>query len=197
MGKAELQYISEQDYVSDERFALNKHEYFRGEIFAMSGASFVHNRILINTIYELRGKLKGKSCFPFGSDLRIHIPKNTLFTYPNISIICSDIENIDDKFDTATNPTVIFEILSKSTRNYDKGEKFTLYRDIESLKEYILIDSEKIMVEKFTKNLDKSWTLTEYIDLGSGFEMKSIEVSLILSDIYDGVTFTPDKNKLL
>ena len=91
MGKAELQYIAEQDYLNAERLALNKHEYFRGEIFAMSGASFVHNRISTNTIYELRGNLKGKSCFPYGSDLRIHIPKNTLFTYPDISIICNEI----------------------------------------------------------------------------------------------------------
>lgn len=195
MGKAELQYISEQDYLNAERLALNKHEYFRGEIFAMSGASLPHNKIFSNLFIDTGVKLKGKKCQPFGGDLRIHIPKNTLYTYPDLSIVCGDPKTTDDSFDTVTNPTVIFEILSKSTRNYDKGEKFTLYRDIESLNEYILIDSEKIMVEKFTKNSDKSWTLTEYIDLEVGFEMKSIGVSLRLCDIYDGVTFTADLKK--
>lgn len=195
MGKAELQYISEQDYLNAERLALNKHEYFRGEIFAMSGASLPHNKIFSNLFIDTGVKLKGKKCQPFGGDLRIHIPKNTLYTYPDLSIVCGDPKTTDDSFDTVTNPTVIFEILSKSTRNYDKGEKFTLYRDIESLNEYILIDSEKIMVEKFTKNSDKSWTLTEYIDLEVGFEMKSIGVSLRLCDIYDGVIFTADLKK--
>ena len=194
MGKAELQYISEQDYLNAERLALNKHEYFRGEIFAMSGASLPHNKIFSNLFIDAGVKLKGKKCQPFGGDLRIYIPKNTLYTYPDMSIICGEPETTDDNFDTVTNPTVIFEILSKSTRNYDKGQKFTLYRDIESLKEYILIDSEKIMVEKFTKNPDKSWTLTVFTTITDNFEMKSIDVSLRLSDIYDGVTFTSDKN---
>ena len=189
MGKAELQYISEQDYLNAERSALNKHEYFRGEIFAMSGASLPHNKIFSNLFIDTGVKLKGKKCQPFGGDLRIHIPKNTLYTYPDLSIVCGDPKTTDDSFDTVTNPTVIFEILSKSTRNYDKGEKFTLYRDIESLKEYILIDSEKIMVEKFTKNSDNSWTLTEFTAINDRFEMKSIDVTLMLSDIYDGVHF--------
>lgn len=81
--------------------------------------------------------------------MRVHIPKNSLHTYPDISIFCGDIKTTDDKFDTATNPTVIIEILSPSTRDHDKGRKFRLYRDIESLQEYIVIDSEEIMVEKF------------------------------------------------
>ncbi len=99
---------------------------------------------------------------PFGSDLRIHIPKNTLYTYPDISIICGEMECTDDHFDTATNPSVIIELLSKSTRNYDKGGKFTLYRDIDTLQEYILIDTEAIYVEKHIRNEDNSWQLTEF-----------------------------------
>src|SRR5882757_2625151 len=125
-------YISVEDYLKAERAATEKHEYYQGEIFAMSGASLKHNRISVNVLTELGNKLKGKGCQPYGSDLRIHIPKNTLFTYPDISIICGDPNLTDNSFDTATNPSVIIELLSKSTRNYDKGEKFTLYRDIAS-----------------------------------------------------------------
>ncbi|MEO0059341.1 MAG: hypothetical protein RLZZ312_988 [Bacteroidota bacterium] len=193
MGKAELKYISAEEYLYYERKAETKHEYFQGEIFAMSGASFVHNRIFSNTLADVVTKLKGKKCNAFGSDLRIHIPKNTLYTYPDITVICGKIENTDDSFDTAKNPTVIFEILSKSTRNYDKGQKFTLYRDIETLKEYILIDSEKLSIEKFSKNNDNSWTLTEFQALSDIFHIKAIAIDLALIDIYDGVDFEETK----
>ncbi len=147
MGRAELNYISQEEYLAAERLATNKHEYYNGEIFAMSGARIAHNMIFKNTFVDIANKLKGKKCQPFGSDLRIHIPSNTLYTYPDISIICGEIDTLDDTFDTATNPSVIIEILSESTRNYDKGGKFTLYRAIESLQEYILIDSESVMFE--------------------------------------------------
>ena len=137
-------YISPDEYLAGERAALEKHEYYQGEVFAMSGASLQHNVIFSNLFTDIGSKLKGKGCKPYGSDLRIHIPRNTLYTYPDISIICGEAHLTDNEFDTATNPTVIIELLSKSTRNYDKGEKFTLYRDIDALKEYILVDTEKI-----------------------------------------------------
>ena len=187
MGQAEKALISKEDYLLYERAADTKHEYFQGEIFAMSGASFKHNRISTNAIFSLRSSLKGKNCFPYGSDLRIHIPENSLFTYPDISVICGEIESTDDKFDTATNPKVIFEILSPSTKNYDKGGKFSLYRQIYSLQDYILIDSESVMVEKFSKNDDGSWTLHEFKNINDSFLIRSIEVNLLLSDLYEGL----------
>lgn len=183
----EIQYISQFDYLDTERLALDKHEYFNGEIFAMSGASIAHNKIFSNLFLEVGTKLKGKKCQPFGSDLRIHIPKNTLYTYPDLSIVCGEIDTTDDKFDTITNPSVIIEILSPSTRNYDKGQKFTLYREIDSLQEYILIDSERILVEKFIRNPDNSWQLTEYKTLEQDFTIATVGIKLQLSDIYEGV----------
>lgn len=187
MGQPEVKHISIQDYLESERLAQNKHEYYRGEIFAMSGASVGHNIIFKNTYGTLFTNLKGKKCQPFGSDLRIHIPSNSLFTYPDISIICGKPETIDDKNDTVTNPKVIVEILSKSTRDYDKGLKFGLYREIESLMDYVLIDSENISVEKYSRNLDGSWLLREYKSLNDGFIIESIETDLLLKDIYDDV----------
>ena len=187
MGQAEKAFVSAKDYLFHERLADTKHEYFQGEIFAVSGASFRHNTIFKNTYIDLGTQLKGKKCQPFGSDLRLNIPENSLYTYPDISIICGEIESTDDKFDTATNPTVIIEILSPSTKDYDKGGKFTLYRQIKTLKDYILIDSESVAVEKFSKNDDGSWTLHEFKNLNDSFEIKSIEVVLVLSDLYDGI----------
>jgi Uma2 family endonuclease len=110
-----------------------------------------------------------------------------MFTYPDISIVCGEIETTDDKFDTVTNPSVIIEILSISTRNYDKGEKFTLYREIDSLQEYILTDSERIMVEKFIRNADNSWQLTEYKNIEQSFSITTVGIDMLLKDIYDGV----------
>ncbi|MEO6539073.1 MAG: Uma2 family endonuclease [Ferruginibacter sp.] len=181
--------ISAEEYLTEEREAFEKHEYYQGEVFAMSGASLRHNKIFSNLFGELAGKLKGKDCRPFGSDLRIHIPKNTLYTYPDISIICGEPNMTDYKFDTATNPSVIIELLSKSTRNYDKGDKFTLYRDIDSLQEYILIDTEKIYVEKHIRNIDKSWPLTDYTSMEDFFSIQTIHLKLSLKDIYSGITF--------
>jgi Uma2 family endonuclease len=189
MAAPALKYIDQTEYLDAERKALDKHEYYRGEIFAMSGASLEHNLISVNCIANLKQKLKGKKCRPFGSDLRIHIPKNSLYTYPDISIVCGDVKTTDDHFDTATNPVVIIEILSSSTRDYDKGGKFTLYRDIDSLQEYILIDSEKIMVEKFIRNADNSWQLTEYKNIEQSFWINSVDIELQLQDVYEDVQF--------
>ena len=182
-------YVSQEDYLETERRALEKHEYYQGEIFAMSGASGKHNRIFTNLFIDIGIKLKGKNCLPYGSDLRIHIPKNTLYTYPDISIICGEMELTGDKFDTATNPSVIIELLSDSTRNYDKGEKFTLYRDINSLQEYILIDTEKIHVEKHIRHADNSWQLTDYKSIENSFSISTIQLGFLLKDIYEGISF--------
>ena len=135
----------------------------------------------------MKSKLKGKPFRPYGSDFRVTIPENTLYTYPDISVFCSEPETLDEDKDTATNPSVIFEILSKSTRNYDQGQKFALYRQIDSLKEYILIDSEEIKVIKHTKNDDGSWLLVEYEKLDDHFYINSINVELHLIGIYENV----------
>ncbi len=182
-------YISPEEYLEQEITATEKHEYYRGEIFAMSGASKEHNEIFSNVFGEIAHKLKGKGCKPYGSDFRVHIPKNTLYTYPDIIIICGKPELTDDKFDNVTNPSVIIELLSKSTRNYDKGEKFTLYRDIDSLKEYILIDTEKMHIEKHIRNIDNSWQLTDYRSPVNQILIDTVQISLLLKDIYDGVSF--------
>jgi Uma2 family endonuclease len=189
MGAPELKHVTLQEFLNMERNSTEKHEYFKGDIFAIGGASISHNIISVNCLTEIKNALKGKKCRPYGSDLRIHIPKNTLYTYPDISIICGEIETIDDKFDTATNPSVIIEILPPSKKNYDKGQKFDLYRDIDTLKEYILIDSEKYMVEKFHRNDDNSWFLTEYKNIESNFFIDTIGVEMELSSIYSDVQF--------
>ncbi len=189
MGVPIKNYISEQEYLEQEREATEKHEYFQGEIFAMSGASEEHNIISMNCSVVLGTKLKGKKCRPYGSDMRMNIPENTLYTYPDLSVYCNEIETLDDKRDTAKNPTVIIEILSKSTRNYDLGQKFALYREIPTLKDYILIDSEKVKVIRHTKTDNTTWVLSEFSSINDTFEIKSLEIEMNLVDIYEDVIF--------
>lgn len=176
-----------QEYLEMENAAIEKHEYYKGEIFAMSGPKVPHNIISKNLLGGLFGKLKGKKCQPYGSDLRIHIPSNTLFTYPDISIICGEIITLNNDDWNALNPTVLIEILSPSTKNYDRGEKFKLYRDIPTLKEYILVDSESIHVEVFRLNETNHWELEEYNSLSDQIPVKAIVETILLSEIYDGV----------
>ncbi len=181
------QKMSIEEYLEMENAANEKHEYYKGEIFAMSGAKMPHNRITSNLLIALGLKLKGKSCQPYGSDARIHIESNTLFTYPDISIICGEISTLNNDDYNVLNPTVIVEVLSKSTKNYDRGEKFKLYRDIVSLKEYILVDSESMHIEIFRLNKNGHWELEEYKSLTDSVIIKAIDESVVLSEIYEGV----------
>jgi Uma2 family endonuclease len=172
-----------EEYLAFERESEGKHEYFQGEVFAMSGAGTRHNIIFSNLFIELGVKLKGKHCMPFGSDMKVHIPENTLFTYPDISVFCSDKNHIDeDEF--SIGPTVIIEILSPSTKNYDRGGKFKLYRDIPSLKEFILIDTESVSIEVFRLNATNHWELEEYKSLVEQLHIPAIDVSIPLQHIY-------------
>jgi Uma2 family endonuclease len=178
--------LTVEEYLRFENESQEKHEFFEGEIFAMAGASTRHNFIFSSLFGELAFHLKGKPCKPFGGDLRIHIPENTLFTYPDISIICNDIKTSQVDLDTAILPTVIIEILSSSTRNYDHGGKFKLYRDIPSLKEFILIDSESIGVEAYRINKQGKWELEEYKSIEDKLTILSIDFLLPLKEIYEG-----------
>ncbi|GAA4201015.1 Uma2 family endonuclease [Pedobacter jeongneungensis] len=178
-----------EEYLAMEKESTEKHEYFQGEIFAMSGATFNHNLIFSNVFGLLFSKLKGSTCIPFGSDMRMNIPENTLFTYPDISVYCNEIKHLSEDEDTILQPTVIIEILSPSTKNYDRGKKFKLYKDIPSLKEYIMIDSESVSVEAYYVNDEKNWLLTEYKEISDTLTLVSMGFNIALSDIYKYVNF--------
>jgi Uma2 family endonuclease len=174
-----------QEYLEMENAALEKHEYYKGEIFAMSGAGYRHNIISINIITSLKNRLKLKGCRPYGSDMRINIPENTLFTYPDISIFCGEVKTLKEDQNTAIYPIAIIEILSPSTRNYDRGEKFMLYRAIPSLTDYVLIDAEAIHTEHFSINKQKLWQLKEYDKISEAIFLETFDVKLPLEEIYE------------
>ena len=178
-----------REYLEMENAATEKHEYYKGEIFAMSGGTVAHSAIGGNIYHSLRKRLNGNPCQPFNSDTRIHIEKNTLFTYPDISVICGDILTLDDDQVNVLNPTVIFEVLSPSTKEYDLGQKFQLYKDIPTLREYIVVDPETANVKAWN-NDSGLWQLTEYINLQQVALLQSLDISLPLSEIYEGIIIT-------
>ena len=182
--------FSIEEYLEVEKTSEEKHEFYRGEIFVMSGSKVSHNTIAVNLTVLLGQKLKGKSCKPFNSDQRIYIPENSLFTYPDISIICGEILTLNNDDWNILNPSVIIEVLSPGTKDYDRGGKFKLYRDINTLKEYILVDTETISIEVFRINDNGYWQLEEYKKIDSTLLVKAVQISIPVAEIYQGIKLT-------
>lgn len=177
-------FVSEVAYLEEERKALNKSEYYKGEIFAMAGATKEHNKIVASIILAIGQNLNGKSCSFFPSDLRIHNTENSLYTYPDVTIVCGEEEYADEEFDTLLNPTVLFEVLSPSTEDYDRGTKFKLYRSIPSLKNYILISSTEYAAEIYTRIENDEWRLHTAKEKDAHIHISAIDFNLPLKDIY-------------
>jgi Uma2 family endonuclease len=179
--------ISEKEYLEEERKALHKSEFYKGEIFAMAGATKAHNKIVASTIAAIGLHLKGKRCSFFPSDLRVYNPKNSLYTYPDVSIVCEEEEYLDEEFDTLLNPTVLIEVLSPSTENYDRGIKFKLYRSIPSVKNYILISSTEYAAEVYTRIENDEWRLNTANGKDASIYISAIDYELSLADVYSQV----------
>jgi Uma2 family endonuclease len=176
-------YLSEEDYLTEERKASFKSEYYKGEVFAMSGATKEHNKIAGAIVGELYAHLKGKSCAVMPSDIRVYNPANTLYTYPDVVVSCEEEKYLDDEFDTLLNPTIIIEILSKSTQDYDRGTKFFLYRSIPSLQHYVLINSLEFGIEIFTRD-GEQWILTSANFLEDELYLSAIDYRFKVKDMY-------------
>ncbi len=180
------------EYLENEEKSLEKHKYFQGEVFAMAGASIAHNQVVRNTLSAVDEHLKeGGKCQIFPSDLKIHVEANSLFTYPDLSIVCGKIETLENHKDIVTNPAVLIEVLSPTTQDYYRGGKFKSYRDIPSLKEYILISSLEVLVEKYNKQYDGTWILHEYKTENDSFAITSIDMPVEMKSLYRNVGFEP------
>ncbi|MEO6684764.1 MAG: Uma2 family endonuclease [Dyadobacter sp.] len=181
-------HYSEEDYLVLEEKSDYKSEYFRGEIFMMAGATPNHNRIKENLSVEVGIALKkGKSCRSYSSDQRIHIPENSLYSYPDIVVVCGPNQYAEKDKNTIINPTVIIEVLSESTGSYDRGDKFRFYRDIDSLREYVLVNSINVGVEIFRRTEDNHWLLAaDAYKLSDSITIHSVDATLQLSDLYEG-----------
>jgi Uma2 family endonuclease len=192
MSAAPILKYSIADYLESEEKSLEKHEYYQGEIFAMAGASIQHNQVVRNALYSVEDYLrKTDKCQIFPSDLKIHVEANSLFTYPDLTIVCGKIETLENHKDIVTNPAVLIEVLSATKQDYDRGGKFKLYRDIPGLKEYILISSLEVLVKKYNKQADGTWVLHEYKTENDSFTIASVDMPVDMKRLYRNVEFEP------
>ena len=184
-----------EEYLSRESVAQYKSEFYQGEIFAMTGGTPTHNLISVNIVSRLRASLRGSGCRPFSSDQRVRIPANGLSTYPDIAVVCGELELDDIDTDAITNPVAIFEVLSKSTERYDRGKKFDLYRELQSLQEYVLVSQTEAQVERFVRKDNGDWLLTVLKGPEAILKFTSFDVSLTLADIYEDIEFQPEETE--
>ncbi len=180
-------YYSRAEYLALEEGAETKSEYYRGEIFAMAGASKNHNRIARNLVVALESQLSHSPCETFIGDIRVYVARHDLYTYPDVLVVCGETVMDEGRDDTITNPQVIVEVLSKSTKGYDKGDKFRFYQSLPSLQEYVLIDQERAFVQHYRKTMQNTWLLTEWSGLDKTLILPTIECAIPLSQIYDRV----------
>ena len=189
MITTEKKYLSPEEYLKIERDAVTKSEYYKGEMFAMSGSTVNHNIISGNIFAALHIQLNNSDFIVFTGDVKICVSENGLFTYPDVSVISSNIIYYDESKDVVMNPVVIFEVLSKSTQRYDRGGKFMLYKEIDSLEEYILVSQNEIKIEHYTRQNVSDWHKTEINNTEQEIFLKSISCSIKVSDVYFKINF--------
>jgi Uma2 family endonuclease len=176
-----------EEYLGLERSCAERHEYFAGEVFAMGGASERHNLIVTNVVRELSLQLKGRPCRTYANDMRVKVAQTGLYTYPDVVVVCGEARFDDEQRDTLLNPTVVIEVLSKSTEAYDRGEKFEHYRKLDSLAEYLLISQDKVHVDHYVRQPDQQWLLSETSALDHTVQLAAIGCELVVAEIYDKV----------
>ena len=181
--------LSVLEYLTIERRAEFKSEFFEGEMFAMAGASPAHNFIKENLSIELGTRLKGGPCRALSADQRIKVERTGLFTYPDLLIFCGVPTYDEEDPYTLLNPVAIIEVLSPSTEKYDRGAKFRNYQQIPSLTEYVLVAQDEPVCERFVRSADGSWAFVSFVGLDAELAFTSVEAEIPLADVYNGVSF--------
>jgi Uma2 family endonuclease len=179
--------LTETEYLGFERESPVKHEYWNGEVFAMAGASFVHNQIVMNVGRALLNATDDGPCIVLSSDTKVRVPLRKGYVYPDVSVVCGKPEFVDDHTDVITNPQVIVEVLSDSTERFDRGDKFAGYRSLPSLVDYLLVAQDQARVEHYTRGADGTWVLRE-LQPGMRLRLTGVPGEIAIDDIYRKVT---------
>lgn len=190
-GSAEL--LTPEEYLAQERTAEHRSEYFNGVVVAMAGGTFEHAVIAGEIFFRLRNQLEGRPCFVFGENMKVRIDRANLFRYPDISALCGPVMLHDRERDAYCNPTLIIEVLSPSTARVDRGEKFALYRLLDSLIEYLLVAQDAPSAELFRKLPNGTWITQTFTALEDVIALESIGASLRLGDVYSKVPLAPSE----
>lgn len=178
------------EYLAMEEVADYKSEYYAGEIFAMTGGTADHSTVAVNLTSEIRQFLTTRPCRVFNSDMRLYIQKSGLYTYPDVMVVCDKLKFAARRDDTLVNPMLIIEVLSKSTRDYDRGAKFEFYKEIATLREYVLVESEAPRVECYRRGSGSQWIIETYDGLEAVARLESLGCDLPLRQIYHKVSWT-------
>ena len=186
----ERQTYTIDEYLNLEVAADTRSEYRNGEIVSMTGGTPEHNDIAGNLYVLLKLALKGQNYRAFYTDQRLWIPERNLYTYPDVMVLEKPLQLQSGRKDTIINPCFVAEVLSKSTQDYDRGEKFVSYRTMETFKEYLLIDQYSIHVEHYVKTSAHQWLLSEYSDPAVTLSFNTFEVQIQIADLYEGVEFS-------
>ncbi len=184
--------LSPEEYLTRERKAITKSEFVRGKIVAMAGASYTHNIITTNMSTALNNKLMDGSCMVMASDMRVKAPSTSSYFYPDIVVVCDKPRFEDNTFDTLLNPIIIIEVLSPSTKDYDRIDKFSHYQQLASLQEYILVSQDEVHVEHYMRH-GTLWKPTEFRSIENVLSLTSIACELSLQDVYRQIEFADNQ----
>lgn len=184
-----------REYLDAEEKSVERHEYRDGYIHQMQGGTYNHSRINANLVAGIHAKLRGSPCFVLESNMKLRIDRANKYCYPDAMIVCATpaFDANDPRQTTILNPRVIIEVLSDSTEAYDRGAKFRDYMLVDSLEEYVMVNTAVARVESLLRQPDNTWSFQHAVELESTFHLRSLKFELRLADLYDGITFPPPK----
>jgi len=180
-------FLTPEEYLETERVAERKSEYYEGEMFAMAGAKEAHNLLVTNLVAELRQHFRLRPCRVYPSDMRVRVKPTGPYMYPDVVAVCGEPKFLDDQKDTLLDPGLLVEVLSPSTEAYDRGRKFEQYKAIESLRDYLLVASDRVHADLYTRQPDGRWILTSADKMEDSLALESVGVSLAMVDLYEKV----------
>ncbi|HEX3559637.1 MAG TPA: Uma2 family endonuclease [Pyrinomonadaceae bacterium] len=189
MSTQTIAFVTPDEYLAAERLSESRSEYLDGVVYAMTGASVNHIQIAGNLTIELGTQLRARACRVLPLDLKVQLPDSRKFFYPDVTVVCGELQFHDKRRDIILNPLLVIEVLSDSTEAFDRGAKFQAYQTLDSLKEYILVAQDRPVVEQYVRQADGKWIYTAAVGLESSLTLPSVECSLNLSAVYDKVDF--------
>ena len=181
--------VTPEEYLVRERQAETRSEYYQGQIFAMAGTSEQHNLIVTNLVLSLGPSLRQRKCRVYATDMRVLVSETGLYTYPDVVVVCGKPILADKHGDILTNPVVLIEVLSESTKDYDRGGKFHQYMRIASLQQYLTVSQTEMLIDQRIRQADNSWLIREFVPANGKVPIKSLGVELEFAEVYDQVEF--------
>lgn len=182
-------FVTPEEYLAVERESATKAEYFDGTVYAMTGASINHIRVVTNLTRELSIQLRDRKCDVLSNEMKVRLQNSRKFFYPDVTVLCGELQFHDKRKDVVLNPVLVIEVLSPSTEAYDRGAKFQAYQTLDSLKEYVLVAQDSPVVEQYVRRSDGKWDYMAVVGLESSLSLPSVECNLSLSAVYDKVEF--------